>query len=195
MVLSAVALFWYLIATWKLQTFLLYTSWSEGTIMIYIFSELHWNSDTRSIFNHSFYKDLQIEGIFDVLSRLAINQGVGSPVTLTSLWFINSWQNITLIRQPSKSKHSHCLCYQRNLHWDVARRCGYDRMWPSICSYASTLPLSISQHHPFYLSVLPPFSWDWNAQTLFLMVCFVVWLKPGDCWTKPVLLEPVQINV
>lgn len=127
MVLSAVALFWYLIATWILQTFLLYTSWSEGTIMIYIFSELHWNSDTRSIFNHSFYKDLQIEGIFDVLSRLAINQGVGSPVTLTSLWFINSWQNITLIRQPSKSKHSHCLCYQRNLHWDVARRCGDEK--------------------------------------------------------------------
>lgn len=29
---------------------------------------------TGSIFNHSFYKDLQIEGIFDVLSRLAINQ-------------------------------------------------------------------------------------------------------------------------
>lgn len=29
---------------------------------------------TGSIFNHSFYKDLQIEGIFDVLSRLVINQ-------------------------------------------------------------------------------------------------------------------------
>lgn len=84
--------------------------------MIYIFSELHCNSDTRSIFNHSFYKDLQIEGIFDVLSRLAINQGGRSLVALTPLWFINTWQNITLIRQPSKFKHYHCLCYHRNLH-------------------------------------------------------------------------------
>lgn len=30
---------------------------------------------TGSTFNHSFYKDVQIVGIFDVLSRLAINQG------------------------------------------------------------------------------------------------------------------------
>lgn len=95
--------------------------------MIYIFSELHCNSDTRSIFNHSFYKDLQIEGIFDVLSRLAINQGGRSLVALTPLWFINTWQNITLIRQPSKFKHYHCLCYHRNLHWDVARRCGGEK--------------------------------------------------------------------
>lgn len=32
-------------------------------------------SFTGSIFNQSFYKDLQSEGIFDVLSGVAINQG------------------------------------------------------------------------------------------------------------------------
>lgn len=44
----------------------------------------------KSIFNPRFYKDLQIEGIFDVLSRVVTNLGGRSPVTLISLCFKNS---------------------------------------------------------------------------------------------------------
>lgn len=41
------------------------------------------------ICNHILYKDLQMEGIFDVLSRLAINQGGEESSHLISLRFKN----------------------------------------------------------------------------------------------------------